>query len=110
MEPAGVNADGHRDHDEKRRALGFAELDNGKLMMKTRSLNNIPFLLLTQELISRRLGAHRSSISEAAAFLRRKGVIQYLRGMTILDSGALKTVACECYDIVKKEFGQVPIG
>ncbi len=67
-------------------------------------------LQLTQELISLRLGAHRSSIGEAAAFLRRKGVIHYFRGkMTILDSGGLKSVACECFDIVKKEFGQVPV-
>jgi len=67
-------------------------------------------LPLTQELISRRLGAHRSSIGEAAGFLRRKGVIQSLRGkMTILDSGRLKSFACECYEIIKREFAQVNV-
>ncbi len=65
-------------------------------------------LPLTQELISRRLGAHRSSISEAAGLLHRGGLIQYSRGkMTILDCGRLKSVACECYGIIKEEFNRV---
>lgn len=68
------------------------------------TMNDLP---LTQELISRRLGAHRSSIGEAAGSLRQKGLIRYLRGrITLLDTGALKNMTCECYDIVKEEFGR----
>jgi len=57
---------------------------------------------LTHELISRRLGAHRSSVSEIAAALRREGVIRYGRGkITILDREKLNSIACECYEIIK---------
>ncbi len=68
-------------------------------------MNDLP---LTQELISRRLGTHRSSIGEAAGSLRRKGLIRYWRGkITLLDAGRLKSVTCECYDIVNQEFSRV---
>ncbi len=66
-------------------------------------------LPLTQELISRRLGAHRSSVSEAAGILRREGLIRYKRGkLTILDRKGLKSIACECYGIIKGEFDRFP--
>jgi CRP-like cAMP-binding protein len=62
-------------------------------------------LRVTQELISRRLGAHRSSIAEAVSFFRQKGLIRYLRGkITLLDTSRLKGMTCECYDIVTEEF------
>lgn len=62
-------------------------------------------LPLTQELISRRLGAHRSSVSEAAVLLHDEGLIRYSRGkMTVLDSERLKSVTCECYGIIRDEF------
>ncbi|MGH9969145.1 MAG: Crp/Fnr family transcriptional regulator [Pyrinomonadaceae bacterium] len=75
------------------------------LMIDERAtMNDLP---LTQELMSRRLGAHRSSIGEAAGSLQQKGLIRYLRGrITLLDTGALKAVTCECYAIVKEEFGR----
>ncbi len=67
-------------------------------------------LPLTQELISRRLGAHRSSIGEAAALLHREGLIRYSRGkLTILDCRRLKSVACECYGVINEEFNR-PLG
>ena len=60
---------------------------------------------LTHELISRRLGAHRSSVNDAAADLRSKGAIRYGRGkITILDREALNSVACECSEIIKRQF------
>ncbi len=77
------------------------------LMIHERAmLANLP---LTQELISRRLGAHRSSISEAADTLRREGLIRYQRGkITILDREGLNAAACGCYDVIKEEFSQIP--
>lgn len=66
--------------------------------------NDLP---LTQELISRRLGAHRSSIGDAASLLRQRGLIRYLRGrITLLDIGLLTAATCECYEIVKAEFSR----
>jgi CRP-like cAMP-binding protein len=77
------------------------------LMIHERTwLNNLP---LTQELISRRLGAHRSSVSEAAKTFRREGLISYKRGkITILDREGLKDATCGCYDAIKEEFNQIP--
>ena len=76
------------------------------LMIYDRVMSND--LPLTQELISRRLGAHRSSIGEAAGALHREGLIRYSRGkMTILNPRGLKSVTCECYGILKEEFDRV---
>ena len=76
------------------------------LMIHERAI--VDDLPLTQELISRRLGAHRSSIGAAAGDLRRKRLFTYSRGkITILNVGGLKSVTCECYDILKEEFGRV---
>ena len=58
---------------------------------------------LTHELISRRLGAHRSSVNEAAKVFRSEGLIRYRRGtITIVDPDALSSITCECYGIIKK--------
>lgn len=60
---------------------------------------------LTHELISRRLGIHRSSVNEAACVLRSEGMIRYGRGkIAILNRDALCSITCECYEIIKKQF------
>lgn len=64
--------------------------------------NSFPY---TQEFLAQMLGADRSSITLAAGALRRAGFIEYKRGsITILDSGGLDQVACECYHLLKQEF------
>jgi CRP-like cAMP-binding protein len=56
---------------------------------------------LTHEFVGQMVGAPRSAVSEAAATLRRKGIIDYRRGvMTIRNARRLKTTACECFDAV----------
>lgn len=76
------------------------------LMIHERAtMDNLP---LTQELISRRLGAHRSSVSVATDAFRREGLIRYERGkITILDREGLKSAACGCYGIIREEFDRV---
>ncbi|HEX8843635.1 MAG TPA: Crp/Fnr family transcriptional regulator [Pyrinomonadaceae bacterium] len=55
-------------------------------------------LSLTQEQISRHLGARRAGVTVVAAALRDKGIISYRRGLIrILDRQALEVAACECY-------------
>lgn len=72
------------------------------LTIHDRLAGNIPF---THELISRRLGAHRTSVNEVAGVLRREGMISYNRGkITILDREALSSIVCECYGIIKEQF------
>jgi CRP-like cAMP-binding protein len=52
---------------------------------------------LTHEFAARMLGAPRSAVSDSAARLRRKGVIDYRRGIiTIRNAKRLRSLACEC--------------
>jgi len=62
-------------------------------------------LVMTQELIANMLGVRREGVTEAAGKLQRAGVIQYNRGrIRVLDRPHLEVMACECYDVVRKEF------
>jgi CRP-like cAMP-binding protein len=62
-------------------------------------------LTITQELIAGMLGVRREGITEAAGNLQRAGLISYRRGhITVLDRSRLESHACECYQVVKKEF------
>ena len=62
-------------------------------------------LTMTQELIASMLGVRRESVTETAVILQREGLISYRRGhITVLDRAGLESRACECYDVVKKEF------
>ena len=65
-------------------------------------------LKATQELIARMLGVRRESVTEAAGNLKRAALIRYRRGhITVLDRAGLQARACECYDVVKKEFDRL---
>ncbi len=65
-------------------------------------------LEMTQELIANMLGVRREGVTEAAGKLQRDGIIQYSRGrIRVLDRGRLETHACECYQVVKKEFARL---
>lgn len=58
---------------------------------------------LTHEFVAQMVGAPRSAVSEAAALLRRKGIIDYRRGvLTIRHVGRLHGMACECYDALPR--------
>jgi CRP-like cAMP-binding protein len=65
-------------------------------------------LTMTQELIANMLGVRREGVTEAAGKLQRAGVISYSRGrIRVLDRVRLEQLACECYDVVKKEFARL---
>ncbi len=71
------------------------------------SLDRLPGneLTMTQELIAGMLGVRREGITESAGYLQRAGLIRYHRGhITVLDRSGLELRACECYNIVRKEF------
>ena len=62
-------------------------------------------LTMTQELIAGMLGVRREGITETAGNLQRAGLISYRRGhITVLERSGLESHACECYNVVKKEF------
>jgi CRP-like cAMP-binding protein len=74
------------------------------------SLDRLPSgeLVMTQELIANMLGVRREGVTEAAGHLQQAGLIQYRRGhITVLDRKRLEQRACECYAVVKKEYGRL---
>jgi hypothetical protein len=65
-------------------------------------------LIVTQELIAGALGVRRESITEAAAKLQRAGFVRFRRGhVAVLERSGLEAGTCECYRVVKKEFGRL---
>lgn len=65
-------------------------------------------LVMTQELIACALGVRREGITEAAGNLQRAGVIRYRRGhISVLERAGLEARTCECYAVVKQEFGRL---
>jgi len=74
------------------------------------SLDRLPSnkLSMTQELIANMLGVRREGVTEAAGKLQLDGLIKYSRGhITVLDRPRLEMRACECYQVVKKEFDRL---
>ena len=77
------------------------------LMVHDRVGNNS--LSLTQELIASRVGARRAGITVAAGMLQSMKAIEYRRGrLYISEREVLEHTVCECYKIIKSEWGFVP--
>ena len=58
-------------------------------------------LRLTHDVVAQMVGAPRSAVTQAAAELRRKGIIEYQRGLiTIRNVKRLHRSSCECFDAV----------
>ena len=65
-------------------------------------------LVMTQELIANMLGVRREGVTHAAGRLQEKGLISYVRGrITMLDRSGLEANVCECYQVVKDEYGRL---
>jgi CRP-like cAMP-binding protein len=65
-------------------------------------------LPLTHEFLSTMLGVRRAGVTEASGRLRKKMLIRYHHGrITILDRKGLEDEACECYEVVKREYGRL---
>jgi CRP-like cAMP-binding protein len=74
------------------------------------SIDRLPSntLKMTQELIANMLGVRREGVTEAAGNLQRAGLIRYNRGrIDVLDRPGLEEAVCECYAVVKTEFGRL---
>lgn len=63
---------------------------------------------MRQEFIAQMLGVHRPAVSIAANVLQNAGLIQYSRGqMEILNAEGLEDGACECYEIIDRQFNRL---
>ena len=62
-------------------------------------------LSMTQKLIADMLGVRREGVAESAGKLQKLGLIEYSRGrIVVLDRAGVEKLACECYQVVKKEY------
>jgi CRP-like cAMP-binding protein len=60
---------------------------------------------ITQEFLAEMLGVTRPKVTNAAGAMKRRGLIDYRRGlMTITNRARLETAACECYALVWDRF------
>jgi CRP-like cAMP-binding protein len=65
-------------------------------------------LVVTQEAIAGALGVRREGITEIIGRLHRAGFVRNQRGhVDVLDRAGLEAQACECYQVVKKEFDRL---
>ena len=65
-------------------------------------------LPLTQEFLAEMLGTQRTTVALVAGELRKKGLIEYVRGhVTILDRNGLTAAACECYNVTQRAIEQL---
>jgi CRP-like cAMP-binding protein len=65
-------------------------------------------LTITQQAIADMLGVRREGVTEAAGKLHDAGLIRHSRGhITVLDRSGLEKHACECYNLVKREFDRL---
>jgi CRP-like cAMP-binding protein len=74
------------------------------------TLDRIPSgqIVMTQELVASMLGVRREGVTDAAGRLQAAGVIRYRRGhISVLERGGLETRACECYEVVRREFARL---
>ena len=74
------------------------------------TLDRIPSgqIVMTQELVASMLGVRREGVTDAAGRLQEAGIIRYRRGhITVLQRAGLETRACECYEVVRKEFARL---
>lgn len=63
---------------------------------------------ITQEFLAQMLGVSRPSVALSAAALHKAGLISYHRGaMTIIDRMGLEKAACECYEVIRAQFGRI---
>jgi len=76
-------------------------------LLTSQDLSGSDELRSTQESLSQMLGVNRGSANQAAGSLQKAGLIRYRRGhITILSRSGLETAVCECYGIIRTEFGR----
>jgi len=74
------------------------------------SLDRMPSseLRMTQELVANMFGVGREEVMEAIRKLQQAGLIRYRRDhIAVLDRPGLEKRACECYSVIKMEFGRL---
>ena len=65
-------------------------------------------MLITHGQLAKLLGVQREGVTVAARNLQRAGAIRTRRGcITVLDRSKLQQRACECYDVIRREYARL---
>ncbi len=73
-------------------------------LLQTRDRLDSDLIALTQEFLAQMLGVRRTTVTELARGLQKKGLVRYKRGkIEILDRDGLEECACECYGALRKQ-------
>src|ERR1700693_5362307 len=60
-------------------------------------------LPITHDFIATMMGTDRSTVSQAASVLQKRGIVDYVRGaVKIVNRRKLEKCACECYDVIRQ--------
>ncbi len=77
-------------------------------LLRARDLSGSDQLPFTQEFLAEMLGVRRTSVTTVARTLQEAGMVKYRRGkIEILDVEGLREGACECYETIKEQYGQL---
>jgi CRP-like cAMP-binding protein len=77
-------------------------------LLRARDLSGSDKLPFTQEFLAEMLGVQRTSVTTVARTLQEAGMVKYKRGsIEILDVEGLREGACECYETIKEQYGQL---
>jgi len=77
-------------------------------LLRARDLSGSDQLPFTQEFLAEMLGVRRTSVTTVARTLQEAGMVKYRRGrIEVLDVECLREDACECYETVKEQYGQL---
>lgn len=77
-------------------------------LLRARDLSDSDHLPFTQEFLAEMLGVQRTSVTTVARTLQEAGMVRYVRGrIEILDVESLREAACECYETIKQQYGQL---
>jgi len=88
--------------------LHHADARLARWLLMSADRAEIDHLYLTQEFLAEMLGTQRTTVAAVAGDLKRRGLIEYVRGnVTILDRAGLTEAACECYEVSRKAMTQL---
>jgi CRP-like cAMP-binding protein len=77
-------------------------------LLRARDLSGSDKLPFTQEFLAEMLGVQRTSVNTVARTLQEAGLVKYRRGkIEIIDVDGLREGACECYETIKAQYGQL---
>jgi len=77
-------------------------------LLRARDLSGSDQLPFTQEFLAEMLGVRRTSVTAVARTLQEAGIVRYTRGkIEILDVDGAREAACECYETVREQYGQL---